>query len=565
MERRLFETPVLLIDCQTTGMTPARGDLIEIAWTITSVNEFARDGFSAMQRFLIRLPEGKILPTPVARLTGLTDEALAAGESPEQLWHRLAEAVANCPRIVAHFARFEMAFLKDLRERFGGDFSVDWDFLCTHQFAKRALPALPAWGLKAVTGYLGEPLKESYRARAHVEATARVWKGLITASDLPNDADWDGLKKWMTAPAKKSPRRNYLITREQRLGLTRQPGVYRMVAHDGSILYVGKATSLRNRVNQYFKLSGKRGRLAEMMAQVADLSLEPTETPLEAALFETDEIKRLDPPYNTSLKTRARTVAYWSLDLATSVSSPDREHPFGPFGRNGSIECLSWLMHASRRVLELEFLFPDLEEVEWIFTHLDAHAPATSQSVYPWLRWGQRLLRAGVLDDEPEADEPAEEMAEEDEELPVWTPETVARRINRTVARAYQAWQRRRLLLQLADACVAWDHDGRIRYLKFEAAHVKDRGYVTAVDELPTPGPYVKRGVSRYRGRELDLGSLDRLVVLRTELYRLRNLGTAIYILGASQFGLGVNQAPDHDSGRKRRADNDAADGDHLR
>ena len=78
-----------------------------------------------------------------------------------------------------------------------------------------------------------------------------------------------------------------------------------MLSQSGEVLYVGKATSLRSRVNSYFR--GQKGPRPPQRDDRASLESDatPCATPLEAALLESDEIKRLNPPYNVVLKTGA--------------------------------------------------------------------------------------------------------------------------------------------------------------------------------------------------------------------------------------------------------------------
>ncbi|RPI29980.1 MAG: excinuclease ABC subunit UvrC, partial [Actinomycetota bacterium] len=84
-----------------------------------------------------------------------------------------------------------------------------------------------------------------------------------------------------------------------------EPGVYRFLDGEGTVLYVGKAKDLRKRVASYFKRgrgAGPHGRTAEMVARARDLEWVVTASETEALLLEDNFIKEHRPPFNLRLR-----------------------------------------------------------------------------------------------------------------------------------------------------------------------------------------------------------------------------------------------------------------------
>lgn len=84
--------------------------------------------------------------------------------------------------------------------------------------------------------------------------------------------------------------------------LPNSPGVYRMFNEAGDVLYVGKARSLKKRVNNYALGRGHSNRIGRMIRETANMEFVTTRTETEALLLEANLIKRLRPRFNVQLR-----------------------------------------------------------------------------------------------------------------------------------------------------------------------------------------------------------------------------------------------------------------------
>ncbi|GAB3332747.1 excinuclease ABC subunit UvrC [Marilutibacter aestuarii] len=143
-------------------------------------------------------------------------------------------------------------------------------------------------------------------------------------------------------------------------GLSTAPGVYRMIAADDSVLYVGKAGALRKRVASYFNASPKSARIMSMLSQVARMEVTVTRTEAEALILENQLIKSLKPRYNVLL----RDDKSYPYVLMTQEAWPriamhrgPRTQPgryFGPYPSVGAVRETLNLMHKLFRLRSCE-------------------------------------------------------------------------------------------------------------------------------------------------------------------------------------------------------------------
>ncbi|MGY6562561.1 MAG: excinuclease ABC subunit UvrC [Luteibaculaceae bacterium] len=81
-----------------------------------------------------------------------------------------------------------------------------------------------------------------------------------------------------------------------------KPGVYQFFDFEGSLLYVGKAKSLKNRVTSYFRTQHTSGRIRVMVSKIEEIRFTVVETELDALLLENNLIKEQSPRYNIMLR-----------------------------------------------------------------------------------------------------------------------------------------------------------------------------------------------------------------------------------------------------------------------
>ncbi len=136
-----------------------------------------------------------------------------------------------------------------------------------------------------------------------------------------------------------------------------KPGVYRMLAKDGSVLYVGKARSLKKRVASYTKYAGHSNRIARMIAATTDMVFITTATETEALLLEANLIKKLKPRYNILLRDdkffpyiRLRTEHAFPQIMKHRGSRKKDSQYFGPFASAGAVNRT---LNALQRVFQL--------------------------------------------------------------------------------------------------------------------------------------------------------------------------------------------------------------------
>ncbi len=114
--------------------------------------------------------------------------------------------------------------------------------------------------------------------------------------------------------------------------------------------FVRHAKSLKQRVKSYFRQKTPHAEhTLEMLTQARELDSAITGSALEAAILESDEIKRRSPPYNIALRRRERGLTFFSKDLCRNSAAVEKDFPVGPLPVGRFIQTVSafglWLAH----------------------------------------------------------------------------------------------------------------------------------------------------------------------------------------------------------------------------
>src|SRR5690606_30251611 len=106
---------------------------------------------------------------------------------------------------------------------------------------------------------------------------------------------------------------NYMTTKDFREiadTLPKQPGVYQFIDPDDTVIYVGKAKSLKNRLASYFGEKTNQAHKTRIMVRNARrIEFTIVETETDALLLESTLIKKIQPRYNVMLKD-GKTYSY---------------------------------------------------------------------------------------------------------------------------------------------------------------------------------------------------------------------------------------------------------------
>jgi DNA polymerase-3 subunit epsilon len=292
----LEQAEFVVVDLETANSRPVPGSIIEIG-------AYRMRGRRILEPFESLIKPRMRIPRFVARLTSINDEMVATAPPIEEVLPRFRAFLGDAV-MVAHNAQFDHAFLDfEFRRLFG--IGLLNPVLCTLRMARRLLPSVRRRQLDFLAEHFGLSTAGRHRGLGDARMAAELLSIFLEIAPQMGLNRLDRLLDHYSRGVA-GHRLERHVAPEVIAAMPQQAGVYLMRNQHGDLLYVGKATRLRDRVGSYFNggthLSSK---VAELINHVWQIETRPLRSALEAALLEARLIRELKPPYNRMLKSAA--------------------------------------------------------------------------------------------------------------------------------------------------------------------------------------------------------------------------------------------------------------------
>jgi len=299
------DSPVAFVDIETTGCTPGMHRIIDVA-VIGAQGDTVDFEWQSLVNPGVRVPAG------ITALTGIDNDMLADAPPFERVAKELRERLEG--RVfIAHNVRFDYGFIRREFALLG----TAWrrPNLCTVRLSRALYPEMPRHNLDAVMERHDIHIENRHRAMPDAQALLAFWRKLRAAwpvAELQNALDTASLRA--TLPAALPP--------DLPDDLPEGPGVYRFFGAGeddrDTLLYVGKANILRERVLDHFRGGASDAKSMKLAAQVRRVEWTETAGELGALLLEAREVRERQPVFNRQLRGGGERLTWLFDDIAAA-------------------------------------------------------------------------------------------------------------------------------------------------------------------------------------------------------------------------------------------------------
>src|SRR5579884_476911 len=276
----------VVVDLETTGLRPGTSQICEIG--AVRIRELELD-----DELTMLVDPGRPLERGAATLTGIDPHALRRAPPVAAAVRRFL-AFAGDAVLVAHNARFDLAFLDRETERLTGN-RIAAPVIDTVSLARRLLgDRTRRASLAQLSHFFGTSVRPCHRALPDAQATAEVLLALLgLAQERGARTVADVIELGATRTRRVYDKRHLAF------GAPARPGVYLFRGRDEQVLYVGRARDLRARLRSYFRSERQRPAVEAALGALERVEWRVLASEVEAALEELRLIRDLRPPANS--------------------------------------------------------------------------------------------------------------------------------------------------------------------------------------------------------------------------------------------------------------------------
>lgn len=303
-EIKIKETPFedaeyCVFDFETTGMSGRQDKVIEIGM-VKIVKGKIKDTFSSF------INPGRPIPYFITKLTGITNADVENAPFFDEVYHKMKEFIGDSV-LIAHNLSFDHSFLKNECANAELEFPPN-EAVCTLRLARKIYPQFPSKSLGNLTKSLRIRHRDVHRGLGDSVATAKILLRMFPTLREEHNIDTVGdLISFQNHPVSSKPFR--IIKKTLLDDFTKipdEPGIYFYKNTKNDVLYIGKAKSLKERLNNYFSNNAIR-KAKDIVRKSSRLEFQKTNSELTALIAEAELIKLHNPKLNKMLKKYPRS------------------------------------------------------------------------------------------------------------------------------------------------------------------------------------------------------------------------------------------------------------------
>jgi DNA polymerase-3 subunit epsilon len=289
----MFSEPVVYLDIETSGSSPAYSKIIEIG-------AIRVEGGVVVDELKTLVNPGGSLPYWITKLTGITDNDLIGAPYFDDIAYQLHQLLKGAI-FIAHNARFDYSYIK--RQLADAGYTYAPKLLCTVRLSRALYPAVKGHSLQKIIER--HDIAVSARHRAYDDAKAIKDFSELAFAEHGSQVFFEAVSKQFKTQSLPPH-----MDEQDMQTVKNTPGVYVFEDEAGLPIYVGKSVSVRSRVLSHFNQDNKQSKEMKISQNTHKLRVIETGNELDALLLESKMVKDLLPLYNKQLRRANNHVVF---------------------------------------------------------------------------------------------------------------------------------------------------------------------------------------------------------------------------------------------------------------